>query len=136
MLNVLSNYTGLQKAILAGLFCCSAILVILRTMWLYEPPYIWLAYQVGHVALFVSALWLFENYLAKSKIIIVAISFLIAFIPYNVWYYLIAFFDESLLSSLTSNLHISLRISFEFGFYFVLQLMISFGCLRVIKRSE
>ena len=136
MLNVLSKYIGLQKAILAGLFCFSALLVILRTIWLYGPFYIWLAYQVWHLALFVSALWLFENYLAQSKIIIVAISFLIAFIPYNVWYYLIAFFDESLLSSLTSNLHISLRITLEFGFYFVLQLMIFWGCVRVIKRSE
>ena len=136
MLNALSKYTGLQKVILAGLFCCSALLVILRTIWLYDPPYAWIAYQVWHLALFVSALWLFENYLAQSNITIVAISFFIAFIPYNVWYYLIAFFDESLLSNLTSNLHISLRIAFEFGFYFVLQLMIFWGCLRVIKKSE
>jgi len=136
MLNVLFKYIGLQKAILACLFCCSALLVILRTIWLYDPPYVWLAYQAWHLALFVSALWLFENYSAQSKIIIVAISFLIAFIPYNIWYYLIAYFDELLLSSLTSNLHISLRIAFEFGFYFVLQLMIFWGCLKVIKRSE
>lgn len=136
MLNALSKYTGLQKVILAGLFCCSALLVILRTIWLYDPPYASLAYQAWHLALFVSALWLFENYLAQSNITIVAISFLIAFIPYNVWYYLISFFDESLLSNLTSNLHISLRIAFEFGFYFVLQLMIFWGCLRVIKKSE
>jgi hypothetical protein len=135
ILNLFSKLNWLQKTVLVGLFCFSNFLVVLRTIWLYEPSYVWFSYQVWHFILFIFTIWLVENRFNYLKVIIASLSFLIAFIPYDTWYCSIVLFDSSQLSSLTSNLHISLRILYEFGIYFALQIMIFWGTHNVLKRS-
>lgn len=134
ILNLFSKLNWLQKTFLICLFCFSNFLVVVRTIWLYEPSYVWFTYQIWHFVLFIFTVWLIESRFNYIKIIIASMSFLIAFIPYGTWYYSIVHFDSSQLSSLTSNLHILLRILYEFGIYFAFQVLIFWGTHNVLKR--
>lgn len=106
------------------LFIVSSLLLLNRTIWLYDPPLIWLVYQFVHLVVFGLCIWVFSSHQKYGMLVIVVSTVLIAFMPYQIWYQMAFQFDHSSLSNLTEGAHIVLRLLYEFGLYPFLQLVL------------
>ncbi|PKI03397.1 hypothetical protein CXF81_01260 [Glaciecola sp. 33A] len=118
------------------LFIISVFLLILRTIWLYNPPFMWFVYQFAHLMLFGLCIWVFSAHHKYSMFFIVVFTALIAFMPYQITYQMVFQFDPALLSNLTEGAHIFLRLLYEFGSYPFLQFVLLMLARKCIPTTQ
>lgn len=133
---LVTKFGLIRSLLLVSLLVCSWCLFVIRTMWLYESPFIWWAYQGAHLFLFCSAIFYFLCFSKYKALINFIVSILIGFMPYDLWFSLAVNFSNENISGVTDKLPLFARVIFEFCFYPTLEFLLLLIAIKLTKGNQ